>query len=119
MAVLDCADTLMPDHLPNTVMKLIMLTSFLDVSLQRRPYNEYSGSSSNSSSSSSGNSASPGAELAGSGGQQACLAPLGGILHVDLLSLSAPARQSHGWIVRQVSARPEQPTAGSAPCEGL
>lgn len=31
-----------------------------------------------------------------------CLQPLGGVLQVDLLGLSAPAQQSRGWTVRQV-----------------
>lgn len=90
---------MVPDHLPDDKLGFPSLMWTSAVLLQRRPYNEYS-----SSSSSTGGVAlsEQGAEQAGPGSQQASLAPLGGILQVDLLSLSAPAKQSHAWTVRQV-----------------
>eukprot|EP00879_Flechtneria_rotunda_P032576 GHRR01035806.1.p1 GENE.GHRR01035806.1~~GHRR01035806.1.p1 ORF type:complete len:294 (+),score=116.61 GHRR01035806.1:372-1253(+) len=73
--------------------------------LQWHPYNEFqfcTGSLSDATDAATAGAAT-GNSAAVTDAAAKCLTPLGGVVHLDLLALSAPAKHSRGWTLRQVT----------------
>eukprot|EP00878_Enallax_costatus_P026409 GHUV01028341.1.p1 GENE.GHUV01028341.1~~GHUV01028341.1.p1 ORF type:complete len:424 (+),score=159.44 GHUV01028341.1:283-1554(+) len=104
------------------IPKQIALAS-VALRVQRRPHSglqQHPGNSTTSNSDTAGAAADP--QQANS---SSCLAPLGGILQVDLLTLPPAAKQSKDWTIRQVSlqlessqSQPPASAAGGSRCSG-